>query len=305
MAQPSSVVELTARLVERLKQIQVETTDFPESDRRAAFRSTLRDELGEASKDVSGQVLEGIRTQFVTEARDRDQRLVELEEQVRRLSEERDSLQQVGERLSQENEELRGGSPSGGGGELEILRGALRQMIQGQDVSAESVGLPASQQRLLSLFQEVLRFARDYEMAVNLLLAEALKVGPGGGMDTMMIKGLKQEVRKRFEACLDNEEGSIEALQELLTRNRSFVVDLHRAYDASLSEGIKSLLGALEPQPILDESKGLIGYDYEKAWKAFARSHGDLADLSKADLWERFLFEPFQRRLSGYVSKER
>ena len=31
----------------------------------------------------------------------------------------------------------------------------------------------------------------------------------------------------------------------------------------------------------------------------------ELADLSKADLWERFLFEPFQRRHSGYLSKDK
>ena len=111
--------------------------------------------------------------------------------------------------------------------------------------------------------------------------------------------------RDRFRACLDNKQGAQQALKEALARNARFVVDLNGGYNAALSEGTRALLEELEPQPILDEHKRMLGFDYEAAWKVFVRQQGDLGNLTRSELWERYYSKPFQAKLSGYLDAGR
>jgi hypothetical protein len=143
-----------------------------------------------------------------------------------------------------------------------------------------------------------------YELAVNGLLA-TLGMGPGKGLDTVMEKAvrkeLKQEVLERYTACLKNEEGSIEALREALDRNSKAFLDLYQAYMASLTTGSRTMLSELSPHTILDEHRRPFGHNFQEAWKTVERVHSDLANLSSEELWKRFFLEPFQAKLSEYL----
>jgi predicted component of type VI protein secretion system len=121
-------------------------------------------------------------------------------------------------------------------------------------------------------------------------------------MDTQQIKGMKEEVRDRFRSCLEDREGSVAALQAALEKKKSFLIDLNQAYQSSLYEGTREMLGQLDPQPIAEaHRKPIIGVDHGEAWKALGRVQNDLASASRNEMWERFFFEPFRSRLSRHL----
>ena len=93
-------------------------------------------------------------------------------------------------------------------------------------------------------------------------------------------------------------------MKEILQRNSRFLIDLNRAYSVSMTTGTQSLLSELDPQSILDTKKGVFGFNYQDAWKSISRDHGDLINLSRTELWERFFMQPFQEKLSGHLEQE-
>jgi len=293
--------ENTRRLVDKLESVRRDCADAPEEQRRQAFRQTLERELEGLPSDAVDAVLTAVRERLIHDARERERKFEELQTEVSQLRASLDSL-------TQENEALKaqGGAKQAApspGGNLEKIRDGLRALTKNKEVTPESLGLPPSEARLFRLIQQLVRFALGYEMGVNLLLAE-FRIGPTAEMDTRMMQGMRQEVRDRFRACLEDQKGSLAKLKEILDRNSRFVVDLNRAYTACIYEGSRSLLSEIDPQPILEQHKRMMGHDYEKAWGSLSRSQADLAALSSNELWERFYFKVFRERLSDYLGKD-
>lgn len=306
--QDPSPEPIAERLALKLKSVRDEHASAPENQRRELLRRALDEELGSLPEAQTEAVLDTLRDRLVLDAREREARVAELEQRVQGLQGEIESLRAERDRLAEDNERLaqqpaEAAAPAAmaaSGEGLERIREGLKQMAKGKKVTAESIGLAESEARLFRLLQEMLRFAQDYEMGLNFLLAE-FRVGPQADMDTKMIRGMTQQVRKRFGACLEDREGSVEELKEVLARNARFLIDLNKAYSDSFHEGVQSLLGELDPQPILEEHKRMLGFNFEDAWKAIARVQNDLANLPRSELWERFFFEKFQAKLSGYL----
>ena len=128
--------EVSRQLIGKLRSVQRVHADSPEDDRRSAFRETLREELGELPSADEARILADVREQLIREARERDRRVVELEQQVQALTAERD-------RLSQQNESLKqgqGGTQGSGNGEaVEKIRDALRKMTKGKQAKPSPI----------------------------------------------------------------------------------------------------------------------------------------------------------------------
>lgn len=308
MANPdgASVEQVTQRLAERLVVIRREQAEASEEERRLTFRQALNEGLQGLGDESANQVLDRIRERLIAEARERERQVGELQARVGELTAERD-------RLREENAELRQATPAGtpeaqaplpaaDGDALARVRDGLQQIASGKKVTAESIGLPEAEARFFRLVQELLKFAQDYEMGLNFLLAE-FRIGPSKDMDTQMMRHMKQLVRRRFRDCLEGKEGSVQALQDTLARNARFLIDLNNAYSTSLNEGTRTLLAELDPMPILEANKRMIGHNFEEAWRQISQKQADLANLSKDELSERFYFAPFQSKLADYLGK--
>jgi len=314
MTRPASKLELlSADLVERLSAARTMQKDAPEPQRRELFRQTLEEALQGLSAKESGVVLAGMRERLIQRAAEREDRLTQQDDRIAKLETELAAANQEADRLSAENRKLQqapsrqppaaAAAAADGGGSLQRLREALITMATKPNITAESIGLPASEARFFSLMQELLRFAIDYEMGVNLLLAE-FSIGPAADMDTKMVRGLKQQVRARFRACLEDRDGSMQALKEILKRNARFIVDLNSAYAKSIHEGGQAMLDELDPQARLDAHKRMIGFNFEEAFRDVERTHGDLSQLSRGEVWERYYFDSFRLMLASYLDQD-
>jgi hypothetical protein len=93
----------------------------------------------------------------------------------------------------------------------------------------------------------------------------------------------------------------VDELKDVLQRNSRFLIDLNKAYSDSFHQGVQAVLKELDPQPILEEHKRMLGHNFEEAWQAYARAQGDLATLPRSELWERFFFQKFREKLSDYL----
>jgi len=301
----ANVDATVTRVAEKLEKVRVASADLPESERRSAFSQTLDEELGEFGGEDAEQILASIKDRFVDEARHRETRTRELERQTQALTAQLQAVSTERDRLRDEIERLRDQSTTpavavtSAGGELSQIREGLLRVSRGEEVTPESIGLPPSEARLFCLIRAMLGFALKYELGLNLLLAE-FKIGPAGDADTALIQGLEEQVRERFRACLENKEGSLQELTETLERNARFLIDLNRSYQASLYEGNQSMLNRLDPRPILEGHKRVLGSDFEGAWKTISRAQADLVNLSRAELWEQFFMGPFREKLAGY-----
>jgi hypothetical protein len=282
--------EQAQRVLEKLESVRQASAEASEEERREALRQALDRELETVPGDGADPLLAAIRERLIDEARSRARRLDELEQENARLRHQLESAGPSGDR-------------GGESGQLDRIREGLVRLTENKKVTAGSLGLPESDARMFRLIQELFQFALGYEMGVGLLLAE-FKIGPAAEMDTKMMQGFKQIVRDRFRACLDNQEGSIEALKETLARNSRFVIELNRAYTSCLFEGSQSLLSEIDPEPILDKHRRMIGFNYEEAWNAIARVQSDLASLTSSELWERFFFESFRKNLSSHLDPD-
>jgi len=299
-----------SRVADKLKKVREASAELPEGDRRDAFRRTLDEELGAFAGEDADRILTSIKDRFVSEARQAESRLDELEKQTQALAAQLQAVSAERDRLHEEIGRLRdqpSSTPaavapvavSGAGGDLGKVREGLMRVSRGEEVTPESIGLPPSEARLFRLIRAMLDFALKYELGLNLLLAE-FKIGPAGDADTKLIQGLQEQVRERFRACLENKEGSLHELNEVLERNARFLIDLNRSYQGSLYEGNQSMLNRLDPRPILEGHKRVLGSDFEGAWKTISRAQADLVNLSRAEMWERFFVGPFRDKLSGY-----
>jgi hypothetical protein len=302
----ASVEQVTEQLADRLVAIRREQAEAPEEERRQSFGQALGEGLQGLDEASASRVLDGIRERLIAEARDRERQVGELQARVQELTVERDRLREENEQLGQaapaEPAETPQAGPAARGDALARVREGLQQIAAGKKVTAESIGLPEEEARFFRLVQELLRFAQDYEMGLNFLLAE-FRIGPSKDMDTQMMRHMKQLVRRRFRDCLEGKEGSVQALQDTLSRNARFLIDLNNAYSTSLQEGTRTMLAELDPMPILEANKRMIGHNFEEAWRQISQKQADLANLSKDEMSERFFFEPFQSKLADYLGK--
>jgi len=289
--------------------------------RRRALDERLRTAVDGLPPAERGSLIDRLREHFVDEARAAIERTasleaeaVELRRRVESLTAERDAAVRERDTAARERDaaarsaaerneatatiERADAALPGGTADAERVLAALARLAEGARVDAASAGLDPAEARLFDLMRELLRFAQDYEMAVHVLMAE-FSVGPAAGMDTRMMRGLRQVVRDRFRACLDGRDGALDELKQVLSTNARFLVDLNSAYGASVHEGSKRLLGRLDPQRALERNRRMLGHDFETALRELARVHGDLANLSRSEIWERFFFEPFREGIVG------
>jgi hypothetical protein len=282
-----------AQLVQQLESARQAAADAPVEGRKQALEQALNQALQAIPADEADAVIGAARERVVSDARARSSRIEELEQRVAALVAENQQLKSAGAPPAAAPPV----ASSGDSDSLNKIRQGLIQITDSKKATPESLGLADSEARLFRLIQELLQFALGYEMGVNMLLGE-FKVGPAAQMNTIMMKGFKQVVRDRFRACLDNKEGSIEALKETLTRNSGFVVALNKAYTSSIAKGTQSLLGEMDPEPILESKRRMMGVNYENAWNKIIRLQSDLSGLSSNELWERFFFEHFRDKLA-------
>jgi hypothetical protein len=308
MAQQSAAGggEQTQRLVLKLKQLRQQIEGHPAGERREAMVRALQEELAGLSEEEAGHRVEQAREQVVGEARDRERSLERLQDEVGRLKSEVDVLKAAREVLARENQQLRKSLESaeaqgGSSQSLDKIRAGLRKMADGDEVTPDAIGLPPSEARLFRLAQELLGFSLRIEFSVQSLLAD---VGAVRGGDTRYIKGLDKLIRNRFRACLDNQQGSIQALKEGLEKNQRFLPYLFEACLGSIRQGAPALLAELDPEPILTPHRGRLMTNYEEAYRSFTTRHGDLMNLTPSEVWERFFATPFRAKLAESVGTE-
>jgi hypothetical protein len=300
--------EIAERLLDKLLTVRHSKGDSPETERRQAFHEVIQEEVGGLPAEAADQVLAGVRDRLIADAREKESRSERLEARVRELEGQVTALSADKEHLTEENERLRADAskPAAAGAGSDDTLGKIREGLlrhsDGESVTVDSIGLPAAEVRFFQLLQELLRFALDYELGLNILLAE-FKIGPAAQADTRQLRGMKREVQKRFRACMEDQEGSIKALKETLSNNARFLIDLNKAYTTCLYTGSQSMISKLDPLPIAEKHKRLMGVDYEQAWKTLSRIQTDLGNLSHRELWEQYFFEPFQERLADHLSE--
>lgn len=287
------------RFAEKLKSVRQACDGRPEDEMRETIRQAIQAELAAVPDSPAGPRLERVRRYLVQEARRREERLGVLEAELHRLQAEFEKVRAERDRFASAGAGSRppGGAPAGGLGQSSnAFRAGLLKVAQGQQVAPESIGLPQSEVRLFQLFAELLRFALNYEKGVLDLLQE-IQVGPG--MATKVINKQKKLIEERFLSCLKDEAGSIQALQEALLRNSSFLIRLHEAYSSAVKHGVETLLREIDPQAIVAQTRGM--GNPQKWWSSYIAHHSDLSSLPAEDAWERFFNEAFRRRLSDYL----
>lgn len=295
-AQPGRQADdATIALVDRLKAVRKSSEGRPEDEVQEALRQALRAELSGVPDAEAGTRLDAARALLVGEARGRERRVEDLEAEVRRLAGELEAL-----RGGDKGKAPRGAAASSDStATLDTIRDGLLRITGGQDVTPDSLGLPPSEARVFRLIRELLLFARNFETGVHGLLM-AIEIGPG--LDSRMGQRQQKIIEDRFRACLQDEEGSVEALKEALARNNRFVLQLNDAYETAIRQGTHALIDELDPQPIIDSCQSRLGgLNFEKAWKAFASKYSDLSSLPPEDTWARFFQDPFKEKLGDFV----
>jgi len=302
-----SIDAVVSRLTTKLEAVRRAMADAPEAERRDAFRETLHNELAALPAESTDRIVERVKEQLIAESRSKDERVAGLEAELHRLEARVAELNAERDRLLEESENLKSQSSHDGADPSAVLarlRDGLLKASQDESITAETAGVTAAEAGMFSLVQRLLEFALKYELGVNLLLAE-FNIGPAADADTKLARGMREQVRERFRACLENREGSIDSLKEALERNARFLIDLNRAYQASLYRGNRALVTELDPHPVLTKHKrALMGIDYEAAVKSISRAHADMSNLARDELWERYFFEPFKNELSSYLGQD-
>ena len=305
----SGDAESARRLAEKLDSVRRDCASEDEDERRRLLREALEGEVGSLPGKQADHLVAAVRDQLIAEARGREQRIAELEQQAAELRARLEDAGSERDQLIAENEALRSGSEgatavAGDPNVLAKIREGLKLMTDEKEVTADELGLPASEARFFRMFQALLGFALNYEMGVNLLLTE-FSIGPAGGMDTQQFKGYVRHVRERFRGCLDNKEGSLRELKVILEKNSRFLIDLNSAYTSCVYAGSRKVLESMDPQPALEKSKKrVMGFNFEEAFNSINRTHGDLNNLTRSELWHQFYYKPFREKLSGYIDSQ-
>ncbi len=282
------------RLVVRLREVRAAAEGERPSEVRRALDLALREALaGVSEADARAMIVEAraeMAGQHAPGGAD--------EGSAREIA----SLRAECERLVAENRKLRAENddlvtrpgPRASGDGMEHLQTGLRRVVGGERVTPDTVGIPREFERLYKLMVELVRFVIDVD-TTRVHWIRDIDIGPqGGGMNTQIFQEMQSIVRKRFDAVLENKEGSLKALSESLRDNHRFLFAIITAFNDALSEGSQAVLQELDPPQILEAHRGrVMGYDYEKAWKEIARRHGDLRDLSQAEFYLRYFKEPF------------
>ncbi len=295
--------QATRSFVEKLKSVRRAGAGRPDDEMREALKQAVRAELGGLPEVEAGRMLDRARDVLVGEARQREQRLETLEAEARRLTSQAESLRAERDHLAEECARLKASPPpatgSWSGETLVTMRQGLLQITQDPEANPDSLGLPPSEARLFRLVRELLLFALNFESGVHELIQRIQVMRYG--QNSMMMKQQKKIIRDRFVRCLDDKEGSVQALKQALDRNKSFLMALYEAYNSAIPQGSRSLLDQLDPQAILDETKGMLLDRFEKAWRTFSNRHADLSSLPERDLWEQFFDPPFKQKMGEHL----
>jgi hypothetical protein len=283
-------------LIEKLKEIHRELGTSPGPQRLEALRGTLQEALTKFESSEVPSIVAAAQEMMGKPENTEGASAGVLEEENRRLREEIDALRSC----PQAETTISGAEALNA---LESIKDGLRRCTQGENISAEELDLPESEARLYRLAKELLRFALDYEVGLNALLFQ-FSIGVSSKFDTQIRKGFQRIVRDRFRACLEDKEGSLAALKESLQRNHRFLIDLNLSYDNCLRQGTRTMLEEMDPSPVVQEHKKWIGYDWNGAVRSLTRLHGDLSNLSREELWERFFYTPFREKLAGYLDMD-
>jgi DNA repair exonuclease SbcCD ATPase subunit len=267
-------------------------------ERARAEARTVRDEAAGLRGELDTMRAELERSRAAAEQAARDEAaLGALREELAQRTRERDEARAAAARPAAPPPPPAPAAPASGGEALEHLRQGLRETAETNALARETGDLPSAEYRLLRLTQELLKFALEYDRGVQAFLL-GLSIVPG--MDTRQLKRYEEEVRQRFIDCLDDRSGSIGRLQEVLDRNRRFLVDLNEAYHEAIPHGVHEMLGTLDPAPMLEGSRGTFRMaDHEKAWRTFSERHAELAELPTSELMSRYFLPAIQQELTG------
>ena len=304
-AQPD-IDQSASQLLEKLTSLRQAKADAQESERRQAFERAIDEELSGRPADTAKRVTLAVREQLIADARARDSRGAQAEAELARLQGQLEAVTAERDRAQRELQEAKAAAPAASAAApvtseaLERVRGALFKSSGGGE------GRP------------------ELDRAVR-VRGEDVPPGPGAVEFRAGLRARGERApaepadRPRYgHAAAQGDEGRGPGTVPRLPgkqgrvgqgpasgtgKEKSFLIDLNQAYQASLFEGTSSMLGQLDPQPVAEaHRKPIIGVDYDKAWKALGRVQNDLSALSRTEMWERFYLETFRSKLSTYLS---
>lgn len=295
-----------AELFEKLKAVQQACAGKPAEERLRSLQAALAEELRPGTDGDAR--LAALRGYLAGQGGDAARQLDTLTSEVSRLREEVRTLRDERDRLQRQLTVLEpaGGAAATGSedGSLERLRAGLLQIAEDRKVSAEEAKIPAEQAVLFQTMTELLRFALDLEIGLQGFL-RASEVGEVGMMGTRQFAEHERIIRSRFRACLQKRDASVEPLKEVLGSNLRFLLGLHSAYDTSIEAGTRAILALLEPQQILEETRGRLGLNHQEAWKKISRLLTELGALDRGEIWERYFETPFREQLRKSLPERR
>jgi len=293
MSQEAALNETAERLVRKLEEVRRQHAEKPEADRRAAFEHALEEELGRVPAADADRVIEEVRARLIRTARDRDQRVEQLEKLVREREATIAELRktQSAAPAAPAPTQLAGPAP-----DLDKVRAALVQVVEGKVPDAAALGLSPSDESLYALIAALIRFTTGYGQSRTWILA-SLGVGAAANADSVMIKSMQDKAKKSMAACLQGDLSASETLQVELKAYAEFLIGLHESFQHSVDTGTRSVLGELAQQQLLEKHKRLVGFDYEAAWRELEGVHARLSDLSRGEIWEQHFLEPFRKKM--------
>ena len=293
-------------LIEKLKAVQRACAQKPPEERGKAIRKTLADEFARIPTSAAAERLDDLKAYLDGRDPEAARKLEGLETEVRRLRGEVDSLRGERDRLLREQSNLEPSPATLASSDdaLERIRAALLKVAENRKVTTEETGLSPTQVALFQTLSELLRFALALEIGLQGFLRTS-EVGDVGMMGTRQFAEHERMIRSRFRSALQDRDGSAQPLKEVLDRNLRFLLVLHQAYGASIDSGTRALLALLDPQKILEETRGRLGLNYQEAWKKLSRLLAELGALEKGEVWERYFEEPFRKRLKEAMPEGR
>jgi len=293
-------------LIEKLRAVQRACAEKPPEERGKAIRKTLAEELARIPTSAAGERLDDLKAYLDGRDPEAARKLDGLEAEVRRLRGEVDSLRGERDRLMREQTNLEPSPATLASSDdaLERFRAALLKIAENRKVTPEETGLAPAQVPLFQTLAELLRFALALEIGLQGFLRTS-EVGEVGMMGTRQFAEHERMIRSRFRSCLQDREGSVQPLKDVLDRNLRFLLVLHQAYGASIDSGTRALLSLLDPQKILEDTRGRLGLNYQEAWKKLSRLLAELGALERGEVWERYFEEPFRKRLKEVMPEGR
>jgi hypothetical protein len=335
--EPPQEAPTPSSLLAGLEELRTAHADDSEDQRREALRSHLENVLGNLPDHDARRLVDDATSIVIERARTRQQGAAETPGELSRVAAERDRLRDECERLKQASESASRDEVSDAGSlraqleesqrEIQTLRGQLDQARRAAPAGAPGSEAPGDTQALVEglfralksmldagnfddppaseppagtdpiydVMRELIRFPLVFELKRYEFLWSLLPPGHTG-----IEKSLKRQARRRFEACLDREEGAVDQLREALAKNLEFLVHLNQAYQSAIASCVREILEGLDPNAVLEEAGRNIlkQYDYQQAFRIFERRQTDMRRLSDEELITRFFYEPFKRELS-------